>query len=191
MKDKKVQILDAAEKAFAEHGFKEASTRLIAQLAAVNVSMISYYFHSKEKLLEKVLERRILHFDSLWNQLTTNHVNTIDRLMSLIKISIDILTDNPLFFKFLLHEQLINSQTTSGTIIKNYIEQRLKTISDILREGVLRKEIPPIDIDLTTIAISGTYINWLLNADYFEKNNNNIHDRLFNFFEHHLKALLS
>jgi AcrR family transcriptional regulator len=191
MKEKKVQILDAAEKAFAEHGFKEASTRLIAQLAEVNVSMISYYFHSKEKLLEKVLERRIMHFDSLWNQLTTNYSSTIDRLLSLITLSIDIIRDNPTFFKFLLHEQLINSQTESGTIIKNYIEQRLKTISDILSEGVVRKEIPPIDIDLTCMAISGTYINCLLNADFFEKSNTNIHDRLIKFFEQKLNALLS
>jgi len=188
MKDKKVQILDAAEKAFAQHGFKEASTRLIAQLAEVNVSMINYYFQSKEKLLEKVLERRIMHFDARWNQLATNHSNTIDRLMSLITVSIGILADNPLFFKFLLHEQLINSQTASGTIIKNYIGQRLKTISDILTEGVDRKEIPPIDIDLTCIAISGTYINCLLNADYFDKN---ISDRLIRFFERNLKVLLS
>ena len=48
------KIFLAAEKLFAEKGFAATSTRDIAKNAGVNVSMISYYFGSKEKLFEEI-----------------------------------------------------------------------------------------------------------------------------------------
>lgn len=55
--DKK--ILYSAEKLFADKGFAATSTRDIAKSAGVNVSMISYYFGSKEKLFEEIFKVRM------------------------------------------------------------------------------------------------------------------------------------
>lgn len=52
MVSKEENILFAAEKLFAEKGFEGTSTREISKAANVNISMISYYFGSKEKLYE-------------------------------------------------------------------------------------------------------------------------------------------
>ncbi|MEO6348401.1 MAG: TetR family transcriptional regulator, partial [Aquaticitalea sp.] len=52
LNDKQIQILEVAEKLFAEHGFDGTSVRQIAHEADINIAMISYYFGSKEKLLE-------------------------------------------------------------------------------------------------------------------------------------------
>ena len=59
MLSKEENILYAAEKLFAELGFEGTSTREIAKAANVNISMISYYFGSKEKLYEKLVEYRM------------------------------------------------------------------------------------------------------------------------------------
>ncbi|WP_312901299.1 TetR/AcrR family transcriptional regulator [Chryseobacterium taichungense] len=59
MISKEENILFAAEKLFAEKGFEGTSTREIAKAANVNISMISYYFGSKEKLYEKLVEYRM------------------------------------------------------------------------------------------------------------------------------------
>ena len=59
MISKEENILFAAEKLFAEKGFEGTSTREIAKDANVNISMISYYFGSKEKLYEKLVEYRM------------------------------------------------------------------------------------------------------------------------------------
>jgi len=56
--DRKVRILDAAEKAFADFGFAGASLRHIVGEAAVNLPAVYYYFGSKEGLLEAVFKRR-------------------------------------------------------------------------------------------------------------------------------------
>ncbi len=50
--------MNAAEKLFAVNGFDGTSVRDIAQEAGVNVAMISYYFGSKEKLMEAVFEQK-------------------------------------------------------------------------------------------------------------------------------------
>ncbi len=55
--DKKKIILDAAEKLFARYGYDATSTREIAEKAGANVAMISYYFGSKENLLNAIIER--------------------------------------------------------------------------------------------------------------------------------------
>ncbi|MFK4985547.1 TetR family transcriptional regulator, partial [Klebsiella pneumoniae] len=52
--DKKEQILAVAERLFSEQDFDAVSVRDIAKEANVNVAMISYYFGSKEKLLEEL-----------------------------------------------------------------------------------------------------------------------------------------
>ena len=52
--DKK--ILYTAENYLQKRGFDATSTRDIAKSAGVNVSMISYYFGSKEKLFEEILK---------------------------------------------------------------------------------------------------------------------------------------
>ena len=55
MSDKREHILIEAEKLFGERGFDGTSVRDIAQSAGVNLAMISYYFGSKEKLLEALV----------------------------------------------------------------------------------------------------------------------------------------
>src|SRR5262245_33198928 len=56
--EKKVQIMEAAEQLFAEKGFDGTPVRDIADKAGVNLAMISYYFGSKEKLLESLFTYR-------------------------------------------------------------------------------------------------------------------------------------
>src|SRR5690606_26526660 len=62
MNEKQLEILNAAEKLFEEKGFDGTSVRDIAKAADVNLAMISYYFGSKEKLLDTLFEVRLYNF---------------------------------------------------------------------------------------------------------------------------------
>ena len=53
---KREQILEVAEELIAENGFSGTSVRALAAKAGINVAMISYYFGSKEKLFEALVE---------------------------------------------------------------------------------------------------------------------------------------
>jgi len=56
--EKQLQIIGTAERLFSTKGFDGTSVRDIADEAGVNIAMISYYFGSKEKLMEALFERR-------------------------------------------------------------------------------------------------------------------------------------
>ena len=55
LNNKQLQILQVAETLFAEKGFEGTSIRDISKEANINVAMVSYYFGSKEKLLEALI----------------------------------------------------------------------------------------------------------------------------------------
>jgi AcrR family transcriptional regulator len=52
------RLLDAAERLFAERGFR-ASVRHITAAAGCNLAAVSYYFGGKERLYEEVFRRRL------------------------------------------------------------------------------------------------------------------------------------
>jgi len=57
--EKHRQILHKAEELFASRGFDGATVRDIAEAAGVNLAMISYYFGSKEKMMEALFSERM------------------------------------------------------------------------------------------------------------------------------------
>ncbi len=56
-RDVRGDIMDAAERVFADLGFDGATTRAIADQAGVNLGLIHYHFQSKEALFEQVVAR--------------------------------------------------------------------------------------------------------------------------------------
>jgi AcrR family transcriptional regulator len=162
-------ILDAAEATFAAHGFKETSVREIAGVARVNSAMLSYYFKSKEKLLEAVLERRIKRFTAKHDLLSLQPMHAGDKLLTIINWNIKTIAENITFFRFILREHLISSSPESAAIIGNYMLQRLEMIKTVLSEGVENGDFKPMDIELTGIALSGAYVNCLLNPGFFSE----------------------
>lgn len=57
-KDTKTRIIDAAEALFAEAGFDAVPVREIMRRAESRLGLMSYYFESKDALLEAVVSRR-------------------------------------------------------------------------------------------------------------------------------------
>ena len=79
------KILFTAEKLFAEKGFYATSTRDIAKSAGVNVSMISYYFGSKEKLFEEIFKVRMKEGQSYATEILENkEINEWEKLIRII-----------------------------------------------------------------------------------------------------------
>jgi AcrR family transcriptional regulator len=54
----RLQILNAAERCFGEHGFDGVSLRTITEVAGVDLALANYHFGTKENLLHEVVARR-------------------------------------------------------------------------------------------------------------------------------------
>ncbi len=65
-------LLDAAETLIADHGFREPSHRMIANVADAHVALVNYHFSSKEMLFEAAVERRAARLIEAWRNALNN-----------------------------------------------------------------------------------------------------------------------
>ena len=78
---KKETIINSAIKLFSTNGFEGTSVREIAADAEVNVAMINYYFVSKEKLFESVVEYKASVLKGIFAELFNNkELTAIEKL---------------------------------------------------------------------------------------------------------------
>src|SRR5689334_17452553 len=98
--EKQVQIMEIAERLFADRGFDGTSVRDIADEASINVAMISYYFGSKEKLMEALFELRV---GSIQGRVETlikdDSLSPLEKVNMLIDEHIDKVVQKQSFYK--------------------------------------------------------------------------------------------
>ena len=108
--DKQIAIMDAAEKLFADNGFSGTSVRDIAEAAGVNLAMISYYFGSKEKLMEAMFRYRgdfmRLKLESI---LLNSNLTPLQKVDKLIDEYIERIFNKQCFHKVMLREQMVDN----------------------------------------------------------------------------------
>ncbi|MDR7275295.1 TetR/AcrR family transcriptional regulator [Catenuloplanes atrovinosus] len=73
--DTRTQLLDAAERLFAEHGFRGTSIRAVTDLAGANLAAVGYHFGSKADLLAAVARRAV-------EPITAAQSANLDRLLA-------------------------------------------------------------------------------------------------------------
>ena len=190
---KQLQIIEVAEQLFAQKGFAGTSVRDIAQEADVNVSMISYYFGSKEKLIEALFQLRMSKSRSrLETLLMDEDLVPLQKINILIESVIDRLMGNQCFHNIMMREQLSSERTP---IISEHImnlklrnvELMRKLIQEGQDAGVFRKNL---DLSLMSTTLYGT-INYAIATQEFYKKINNLESMGDEEFQKYLKRRLS
>lgn len=169
LSNKQIQILEVAEILFAEKGFDGTSIRDISKKAKINVAMVSYYFGSKEKLLECLVLHKTSTLKELLFNLIEEKLEPVEKMNKLIELYVNRLNCNKGIYR-ILHFELASKKRAleleSFTEIK---KSNLKSLEFIIKEGqekgVFRKDII---IPLITPTILGTYFHFQMNKPYFE-----------------------
>ncbi|MFB0910058.1 MAG: TetR family transcriptional regulator [Flavobacterium sp.] len=198
--EKQIQILLVAETLFAEKGFDGTSIRNIAKEAKINIAMVSYYFGSKERLLESLIFYRTKDLKIQIENLLIEDLDPIAKINKLIEIYINRINSNKGIFRILHFEMATKKKELN---IKSFYELRksnLKSLEAIIIEGqnkgVFRKDI---SIPLLTPTILGTFFHFHMNKEYFmgllnlnteDLYNNYIRVNLTKHIQQTIKALL-
>lgn len=200
LNEKKIQILQVAEILFAEKGFDGTSIRNIAKEAKINIAMVSYYFGSKERLLEALIHFRTKDLKFKIENLSVENLEPIEKMNKLIELYINQINCNKgiyriLHFEFSNQKRDINLQALNDLRTGN-----LKALTTIIEEGqnkgVFRKDII---VPLITPTILGTFFHFHMNKPYFknllqlttdELYNNYIKTNLTKHIQQTIKALL-
>jgi hypothetical protein len=141
-----IKILYSAEKLFAEKGFAATSTRDIAKSAGVNVSMISYYFGSKEKLFEEIFKVRMKEGHSFATEILENpYLNDWEKLTKIVENYIKRVKNLPEFYTILQsvhttksvgNEQILRFLRTSKM---GYIKMYQKLLDEGFKNKIFTK----------------------------------------------------
>ena len=169
LNEKQIQILEVAETLFAAKGFDGTSIRDISKEAKINVAMVSYYFGSKEKLLESLVLYKTSGLKELLSDLIDEELEPVQKIYKLIDLYVNRLTCNKGIYR-ILHFELASKKRVleleSFTEIK---KANLKSLELIIREGqnkgIFRKDVI---IELVTPTILGTYFHFYMNKPFFE-----------------------
>ena len=140
MISKEHNILFAAEKLFSEKGFEKTSTREISRAANVNISMISYYFGSKEKLLESLFEMRMAESQSYIDEIIMRKdIDEWQKILLIIDRYTQRVRELKMFYNILQTEQLTNKNERIITFLKHSKLGYLKVYEDLAQKGFENK----------------------------------------------------
>jgi len=198
--EKQIQILLVAETLFAEKGFDGTSIRNIAKDAKINIAMVSYYFGSKERLLESLIFYRTKDLKIQIENLLVEDLEPIAKINKLIAIYINRINSNKGIFRILHFEMATKKKELNIKSFYDLRKSNLKSLEAIITEGqdkgVFRKDI---SIPLITPTILGTFFHFHMNKEYFmdllninteDLYNNYINVNLTKHIQQTIKALL-
>src|SRR5581483_1719325 len=138
--DKRAHILAVAEQLFAENGFDGTSVRDIAQLANVNLAMISYYFGSKEKLLEALIEDRAGYTLGILEELSKNQTLTPwDKIDRMVEFYVEKILNNFRFHCIMSQQYNSTRSPEIKELLVNIKLRNLEQIKQVIGDGQKKK----------------------------------------------------
>ena len=187
VKDKKRHILESAEKLFAVKGFEASTVRDIADEAGVNLAMISYYFGSKDKMMESLFQERMINTKLKVQQLLSNeHIGPFGKVEIMLDEYIKKVIENQAFYKILLCEQVMKKNPEIIKMLKDLKMEYAAMFTDLVKEGQKKKVFKKnVDVVLALNTMTGTVTQIIINKDYYFEFNN-----LENLQEDELKIIL-
>jgi TetR/AcrR family transcriptional regulator len=160
-------ILAAAERVFARSGLAGARTDLIAAEARVNKALLYYYFQSKEKLYQAVLEDHFQQFNRQALAVLEGPGSARDVLLRYVGLHFDFISARhrhaPLFQQFMS----AGGRLSEG-LVRKYFEPRGRAVARLLERGMREGEFRRADRFHTAISIVGLIVFYFSAAPVLE-----------------------
>jgi TetR/AcrR family transcriptional regulator len=156
--DIRTRILHAARQRFLLEGVDGAPLRRIARDARTSIAMIYYYFPAKDDLFFAIVEE-------VYEVLLVDLTRALDpalpveeRVRRLYRRVGALSDDERLVVRLVLHEALVSSSRLDRLIERfqrGHVPHVLRTIADGLTDGTFEKNLHPLLVGLTMIALGG------------------------------------
>ena len=156
-KDRRAALVRAAYHQLAEHGFEGLRTREVAAEAGVNIATLHYYFPTKEKLIEGVVEHAMERFRTTLEP----HGSSSDQFRSHIRAVRRLVHDEP-ELGVVMGELALRSARDSGIarIMQATNDAWHRTVRGLLRRAVKDGNLrPEMDTDEVAAMVVATLRN--------------------------------
>ena len=156
--------MQKAVELFSEYGFDNTPIRELCQLAGVNVAMINYYFGSKEKLFEAIIEHKSTYMRELLLGLQADTtMDEMEKINLIIDEYVTRIWSNPLFHRILQQETLLKTRPEVNHIIEKMVSRNMQMIKGIIEDGIKKGLFRDVDPVFTVATVIGT-INHFMTA---------------------------
>jgi AcrR family transcriptional regulator len=138
--DTKSKIFHVAAKLIAQKGYNAVSMREISEQSGVSKPMIYYYFESKEKLYESLMDTGLAYNENQIQEIMTSAESTKDKLTGLFKLQFEQCLKFPEFVKFFLYMFVKIEDTPLGERLRQEESRRKHGLVKLIQEGIRRGE---------------------------------------------------
>ncbi len=172
--DKKNHILQTAENLFAAKGYEASTVRDIADAAGVNLAMISYYFGSKEKMMESLFHERMQAARLQLEQLLDNKLLTpFEKVEIFLDQYLNRILGRQGFHRIMLVEQVMQKNKVIINLLKELKQDYAALFTQLVKEGQRKKMFKKnVDIILALATMTGTATQIIINKDQYAAFNN-------------------
>jgi len=190
--DKQLQIISAAELRFSDKGFDGTSVRDIAEAAGVNVAMISYYFGSKEKLMQAIFEQRTQHTTArIEGLLHDDTLTPFEKMEKVIDDFADRVVEKHKFYRLMICDQVIEKNNVIAGLLGDLKKKNADLINKLIADGQQKKIFKEnIDVAMLMNTMSGIIMHSFMGKDYYKNYHNLQHlseEQFFELFKERLK----
>jgi len=170
MKDKRTHIIETAMDLFAGKGYEGTSIRDIEEKASVNLAMVNYYFGSKEKLFENIVEYKSSVTRGILDEiLKNNKLSAIEKIYAIIDSYVEKLFTHRSFHRLIYQELILNQREELQNSIVNNLAPNSVIIKRIIEIGIKNGEFKKVDVELTLASLMGTVNQVLLSRKFCNK----------------------
>ena len=157
-------ILRAATRVFAKHGFSGGRIDQISKAAKSHDRMIYYYFGSKEGLFIEVLEETYRRMNDAESKLDLDTTQPVEALQAVIRFVVGYYRKNPEFITLLTTENLHKGKHISKSMrAREYSSPAIEVIRRVLEsgqtQGLFRKDVSARDVYLLIAATGYFYMS--------------------------------
>lgn len=143
----KQKILEAAEDEFAEQGFAGARTQEIAKKAAVNKSLIHYYYKDKSSLYQAVMDEMMYDLIRISQDVAKRKLSGKALVEGLVSDFFDFAARHPHFAKLTTAGSTMGDAKYLETSIKNLFrplfQRGVEFLEEHMQKGAIRKVDAP------------------------------------------------
>jgi AcrR family transcriptional regulator len=175
------KIINVASKIFTRYGFKKTTMDEIAIASRKGKSSIYYYFNSKEDIFRAVVEKEAEELKMDLRKEVSQIDDPIEQLSAYILFRMHKMKTLSNFYAALKSDYL-NHLEFIEKIRKNYDQNEVKIVTEILQRGIKHNKFVIEDPGLSAVAIV-TAMKGLEIPLFINKNHGNIEDRLDNLIK--------
>lgn len=161
--ESRAKILAAAEQVFARDGLAGARTDAIAAQARVNKALLYYYFKTKEKLYEAVMEEHLREFNARALSVLNASGSASALLLQYVNLHFDFISERH------RHAPLFQQLMTKGCgpplrLFRKYIVPRAEAVQKLLARGIREGELRKVDPFHTAVSLAALIVFYFSTA---------------------------